>query len=252
MKQTTLLYLNDTYVFAGLCQIQELGSDEKGQFLIPDQTIFYPGGGGQPMDRATFESNGRQWKIIGADFNGGFIKHYFEGNLEGLKNNNTVAIRICSQSRKLHAMYHTGGHWIASAINENLQLPLFPNKGYHYPEGAYVEFEGDRAIVNDSILEDLHYAINIDRQADLQIKAEIISPADKDKLSKAFIPSNFQPHPEKPLRLVRMENYRSVPCGGTHLQSIREIKSIKATKIFVKNGKIRISYGCVPWEMPVS
>jgi len=49
-----------------------------------------------------------------------------------------------------------------------------------------------------------------------------------------------------------MENYRSVPCGGTHLQSIREIKSIKATKIFVKNGKIRISYGCVPWEMPVS
>lgn len=180
------------------------------------------------------------------------MKHYISGNFARLKKEEKVAIVICRHTRILHSAYHTAGHWIASIATENLGLSLTPIKGYHYPDGAYVEFDGDKSEIAENILERIHFAMAIDRQAHLKIAAEIISADDTTKLNQAMLPENFRPNPNKPLRLVTIEGYKSVPCGGTHLSGIREIKSLQATKIFWKNGKIRISYHCTPWEMPVS
>ena len=47
---TKLLYLDDTYKFESTGKILKFDNDSKGKFLILDQTIFYPQGGGQPSD----------------------------------------------------------------------------------------------------------------------------------------------------------------------------------------------------------
>lgn len=252
MQTTQLSYLNDTYNYAILANIEEIGKDEKGCYLILDQTIFFPGGGGQPKDRGEIHYKSTGLPITDVDFNSGALKHYISGDPSILKREQQVAISICRQSRLFYSMYHTAGHWIASIITENLNLPLLPVKGYHYPDGAYVEFEGDKSVVKDEVLEDIHFAMKIDLQAQLSIEAEVISHKDIEKLKKAMLPENFQPNMDKPIRLVTIEGYKSVPCGGTHLSNIREIKSLHATKMYWKNGKIRISYQCTPWETPVS
>ncbi|MEY4926583.1 MAG: alanyl-tRNA synthetase [Bacteroidota bacterium] len=250
MQNTKLSYLDDTYNFAALVNVQEIGSDEKGHFLIFDQTIYYPGGGGQPKDFAHLSfQNKTETAIIGADFNGGLVKHYIAGE-NPFKAGTQLAMMVAQEQRLLYATYHTVGHWIASIVCENIRLPFVPQKGYHYTDGAYIEFDGDKSLITDDILHDIDYAMRIDRQAQLGIKTEIINAVtDSERLKNAQIPDNFKPHPDKPLRLVTFDDYKSVPCGGTHLRSIKEIKSVSLSKIAVKNGKIRVSYGCEMWAL---
>lgn len=252
MIPTKLLYFDDTYKTAILCKVQGIGNDDKGNFLIFDQTIFYPGGGGQPKDVGFVGFQGNTYKIINAEMNNGFIKHFLDRKNVDISIGDTIALSICRQTRILHSIFHTAGHWVASAVTEGLKLPFLPLKGYHYPEGAYIEFEGDKTMIRDSILENLQNVINTDAQADLKIFSEIILPDERDKLEQYLNQINLQSFLDKPVRIVRIGNYKSVPCGGTHIHSVREIKSIQVTKIFAKNGKIRISYNCTPWEMPVS
>lgn len=244
MKKTNLKYLMDTYCFAFLVSITEIGTDEKGLFLIFDKTIGYPGGGGQPMDEITLSSGNIFFtNVLKCDFNGGNIKYYVESHFPELKAGDEIVMNIDRSSRIRNAAYHTAGHWIASIVTENLQVSLTPTKGFHYKDGAYVEFSGDLSLVPEDIMYKIDYAMKIDRQANLEINSIIIS-IDEFYLKKDAIsaPINFQPMPDRPLRLVTFDTYKSVPCGGTHLRNVREIPFVKTTKIKVKNGKIRLSY----------
>jgi Ser-tRNA(Ala) deacylase AlaX len=85
---------------------------------------------------------------------------------------------------------------------------------------------------------------------DLQAGYEVVtkSKADPADLAKAFIPANFNPQSGKPLRLVTIGDYRPVPCGGTHVGSIRGIRSVTPIKVYAKGGKIRVTYTCTVHE----
>ena len=48
---TRRLYFESTYLFESPATILEQAEDEKGSYVVLDQTIFYPQGGGQPSDR---------------------------------------------------------------------------------------------------------------------------------------------------------------------------------------------------------
>lgn len=52
---THLIYFEDTYKFIDQAIIKECNKDENGFFLILNQTIFYPQGGGQPSDQGRME-----------------------------------------------------------------------------------------------------------------------------------------------------------------------------------------------------
>ena len=226
MHPTQITYWQNTYCFLSPTRIQSSGKDEKGFFIIPSSTIFYPGGGGQPMDIGYITSGKDECKIVGIDFNEGFIKHYLEFAPEELTADQEIAMRIDKENRLLAASLHTGGHWIAGIVAENLLLPLKPVKGYHYPDSPYVEFEGDRAMVNEEIIDRINAVIRTESQNDLKITAT----------------SNLSSNTVMPRRMVTIENYAAIGCGGTHVNSTSEIKDTRITKIFFKNGKIRIGY----------
>lgn len=42
---TTLLYLEDSYLLYTKASVLKTGKDDKGLFIVLDQTIFYPQGG---------------------------------------------------------------------------------------------------------------------------------------------------------------------------------------------------------------
>lgn len=244
IQKTTLKYMDDTYCFASLASVIDIGMDENGYYLVLDQTIHYPGGGGQPMDLTYLQKDNMHFsKVVKSSYNSGKIKHYVDVLPSFVREGNEIVIQVDRTTRIRNSAYHSAGHWIASIVTENMLLPLHPTKGYHYSDGAYVEFEGAVSDVPKDILSQIEYAMRIDRQAQVKIKASTIGTSEFMKLRNSIIaPANFKPMDDRPFRLVTFDDYKSVPCGGTHLSSVSETKSVKPTKVKVKNGKLRISY----------
>ena len=187
------------------------------------------------MDIGYINTGKNEIKIIGVDFNSGCIKHYLELNPEELIPDLDITMKIDEERRLIAASLHTAGHWIAGIVAENLLLPLKPVKGYHYPDSPYVEFEGDRALGNEELINSINTVIITETQNDLKITTEIITENHPTALNLSTI--TFMPR-----RMVTIENYAAIGCGGTHVNSTSEIKDTRVTKIFFKNGKIRIGY----------
>lgn len=252
MNNTEIKYWQNTYCYASLTKILQIGKDERGFFIIPESTIFYPGGGGQPMDIGFISTESDDLRIVGTDFNNGDIKHYLMLPEDQLKKGQEIAMRILSDSRLNSASLHTAGHWIAGIVSENLLLPFKPSKAYHYPDNPYIEFSGDVSLVNEEILDQINMAILVDRQAQLKVTSEILTRDNIGKLDHASLPENFKLNLEKPVRMVTIDTYKGIGCGGTHIDSISDIQSVKATKIYSKNGKIRVGYKVTMWEKVAS
>lgn len=73
---TKKLYLEDIYQFHFEGLIQEVGKDEKGTFIILDQTAFYPQGGVQPSDHGIIRNDNFNANVVHVVQHGHQIKHY--------------------------------------------------------------------------------------------------------------------------------------------------------------------------------
>ncbi|WP_208435619.1 alanine--tRNA ligase-related protein [Bartonella phoceensis] len=75
---TKTLYLEDTHEFHFKDLIQEAEKDDKGIFIILDQTAFYPQGGGQSSDHGVIRNDHFKAHVIHITKYGDKIKHYTE------------------------------------------------------------------------------------------------------------------------------------------------------------------------------
>ena len=121
--------------------------------------------------------------------------------------------------RLLNSRFHTAGHAIASIIAA--QFPaLQPVHGHHYPGEARVEFEGDTNLVE-------------------QIRKEL--PTLIADAVRADYPVRVMGDPERN-RSIRIADYPSIPCGGTHVSRFSELGNVEIIAVRLKAGRIRVSY----------
>jgi Ser-tRNA(Ala) deacylase AlaX len=242
MKTTDLIYMtNDSYNAIG-CKVIETGNDEIGKFAIFDKSIGYPGGGGQEKDNIILiDHKGTDSSVTKVNFNKGYIKYYYTSEKLDTSIDSKITMIISRNTREINSAFHTVGHWISSVVVENLMLNLFPTKGFHFKEGAYVEFTGDDNISLEELKYAIEYSLKIDKQANYKIKSFFVDSLDIMKLP-ILLPKNFKPMSDRPFRIVQMENYKGIPCGGTHIDSLKILKRVSIKKIKRKNGKIRVSY----------
>jgi alanyl-tRNA synthetase len=246
--KTELLFQENTYLYAMIVNIINIGFDDYGYYFITDKTIYYPQGGGQPNDNGHIEKDGNTITIVKAKYNElGQVKHYTDFEAPKSLLNKDVAMHVNQNSRKLNSAYHTAGHWLSQIVNENLELPLFPSKGHHFAGEAYVEFDGNIKEFCEDIIDNIKLAIRIDLQTQPTINSQIVA-SNSALLEDALLPINFKPLTNRPLRLVTISGYKSVPCGGTHLKSLRELRTVTPKKIYKKGKRIRLTYECSIWN----
>lgn len=230
------LYLKDTTLFECDATVADLGQTEHGNYLVLDETVFYPQGGGQPSDRGTISSTLGTAEITKVVSQEGTILHYLSGPPAPFQKGDRVHCKVDSVLRLAHASAHTAGHLIASCVEVITQTSensgLVAKKGFHFLEGPYVEFEG--AVSNFASDAEFLAALNARLQSEiaaaLPIQA-VESPAESQA------PGNVPG-----FRTVQMGSYSPVPCGGTHLKSLDELASITATKIKKTKTGLRVSY----------
>jgi alanyl-tRNA synthetase len=236
IEMTVQLYLENTYLFESNSCIVECKEDEKAPYILLDQTIFYPQGGGQPCDRG---------KIIGDDFEYAVgdvrqieneIRHYVDPSHDySIPQNCEVKCVIDKDRRLLNARYHTAGHLLGNVV-EAACPSLKALKCHAFPGESYIEFQGPGMPNEQTLQESLQNAIAKD------LKTENFE-IDRDSFEATYYKLPYEIPGNKKFRVMQIGNYFPIPCGGTHIASTKEIVEIRLNKIKQKNGILRISFG---------
>jgi alanyl-tRNA synthetase len=234
---TQLDYLDDTFLFeSNATFINTQTHPDKGLAVILNRTIFYPQGGGQPADKGVIENEaGAIFKVqdvrLDAD---GLVWHFGELETGEFATNESVSLKIDQDWRIQNAKNHSAGHLLDCAVEQMQLQQLTPTKGFHFPEGAYVEYEG--TLDNGAeLLPQLQTTLNQILEKDPAVVVQSLS-YEEAQTQGIVAPAG------KSARIVHFEGFAACGCGGTHMPSAKAIGGIRLRKIKSKKGKTKISY----------
>ncbi|XP_010259635.1 PREDICTED: uncharacterized protein LOC104598985 isoform X3 [Nelumbo nucifera] len=219
---TKLAYYDDMWKLQ--CRAALLSSvegDDGRRALILDSTIFHPQGGGQPSDTGFITDAGSNFKFVVEDvrLKDGLVFHYgsFENSTGDcspeLEEGREVCLHVDEPRRNLNSRLHSAGHLLDICM-QNVGLGhLEPGKGYHFPDGPFVEYKG--AIPQSE---------QQDKQKELEIEANLLI-SKGGKVSAAVLSY------EEACKL----------CGGCLPDYIS-----KVTQIRIKKGMTKVYYSIGP------
>ncbi|XP_058203217.1 uncharacterized protein LOC131317678 isoform X1 [Rhododendron vialii] len=221
--------------------------------MVLDSTIFHPQGGGQPFDTGVITlSTDHDFKFAVNDVRSkdGIVFHYgfFENTREGvestLKKGVQVGLFVDALRRKLNSRLHSAGHLLDVCVR-NVGLSLEPGKGYHFPDGPYVEYKGS---VPQNDMQNKQVELELEANKLIakggKVSAAIVSYEEASELCGGCLP-DYIPKGSSP-RIVKLGDHPGCPCGGTHVFDISEIRSMKVSQIRTKKGMTKIFYNVEP------
>ena len=216
--------------------------------VVVDQTVCHPQGGGQPFDSGYIYGNDSQtFQILDArmEKNSECIKHIGKFTSEQFRVGDDVKIEVDKDTRFLYSRLHTGGHLIDAALRK-LGYKWIPTKGYHFPNGPYVEYKGSLAESDRELLKaELEKKSNNLIAEDVPIKVSLdVCQDDATNICGELDPM-YRSAPS--LRLISIGDYFTCPCGGTHIENLSQLKTIKIPKIKIMKAKglIQVRYDVV-------
>lgn len=235
---TKLLYLEDWNQLEGKATVTEVTTYQDKPAIVLDQTIMYPQGGGQPWDTGTITGPSGGFKVEAIRFDAGIVYHMGQFTSGSIKAGEAVICAVDKERRILHSRIHSGGHILDMAVLA-LNLPWVPGKGYHFPEGPYIEYAGTLGDVDKEKLKaDIEAAAN---KCINENRAVTIRFMPKEKMHEVchHVPDYL---PEgKPARVVMYGDF-GVPCGGTHVNNLGEVGTLAIRKMKQDGDKIKIGY----------
>lgn len=232
IPETQALYFDDYLKLENKAKVLKIIENN----VILNKTVAYPTSGGQLHDIGFINNQ----KIIDVFKQGSVIIHVLE-NKPKLKQSGTVLIKIDKNRRLQLAQHHTATHIINAAARNILGKHIYQAGAKKTIEKAHLDVTHFENISDKELKE-------IEKQANKIVKSNV-------KVNKFFLPrsdaekkygmSIYQGGavPGKKIRIVDIANTDIEACGGTHLNSTREvgeIKILKSTKI--QDGVVRITF----------
>ena len=235
---TDLVYLDAPDLYESTGTVTKVTPNfEGGITAVLDKTIFYPQGGGQPTDKGVISTESGEFQVSRVSFVDGDVLHNGRFSAGQISPGDVARLTIDEELRKHHARLHTGGHLVMTAVDRLLGYPA--TKGYHFPDGPYVEFGGNiPAEKRDSTVGEIQSLLDVLVAENSDVTWEFES-VDALRAKDVHIPAEIPAG--KPTRVVLTAGYYS-PCGGTHVRRLGLLDGLKCRSVKVKSGKTRVSY----------
>ena len=225
---TELLYMkNMQELICSATIIETINIGDKTTIIL-NQTIFYPQGGGQPYDTGIIKSEDGSFVFEVQEVRFIDCKVHHIGIVQ--QGNITINIKVdCLVNkvrRELNTRLHSAGHLVDLVLKE-LSINWVSGKGYHFPQGAYIEYLGN---IDGYDIEKLKHEIANKAQEILARNIQTRIAFDESELQNS-----------KPMRTVYYGDF-GIPCGGTHVANLSDIGTITIRKIKKEKDFIRVSY----------
>lgn len=229
-------------------RLEENSKEPNTYSIVVNQTVCHPQGGGQPFDTGfIYGKDSQVFQIIDArmDRETECIRHIGRFTNGILREGDVVNIEIDKDKRLLYCRLHTAGHLIDAALHL-IGYNWEPTKGYHFPNGPYVEYKGSLVQSEiESIKSRLQEKATDLISQNVPIKIQLDVSQDNAMKICGELDPIYQSSPF--LRLVSIGDYFTCPCGGTHVESLEQLKSITIPKIKLQKSKgvIQVRYDVV-------
>ena len=206
MKTTELLYYKDQYMKNFSAEV--LSALPKGDTwdVVLDRTCFYPEGGGQPGDRG-FIGEAEVVDVVKRD---GIVHHITASRPESGKK---VSCSIDWERRFEYMQQHTGQHIISGILYKFGYGTVSVHQGKRY-----TAIETDAAEIGKEDLERIEEEVNSVIAVNVKVRDYQVSENEIPGLNLRRAPKV-----SGQIRIVEIEGFDKVACGGVHTASTGEV-----------------------------
>ena len=224
------LYYQDAYIQTFSARILKQESDETGKnYVVLNQTAFYPTGGGQPHDTGQIADR----EVLNVEEVNGEIRHYLETPIE-LSDSN-VSCTINWERRFDHMQQHAGQHILSAAFDH---LFGYKTVGFHMGvENLTIDLETE-----ELTKEEAGKAEELANKIILENRSIEIKWVTEEELSQYALRKETKV--KEDIRLVIIPDFDYNGCGGTHPKSTGEVSAVKILDWEKQRKNTRIQFAC--------
>ena len=218
---TKTLFLEDSYLKQSPATVVSI---KDGKYVILDQTIFYPKGGGQPHDTGKIIKDNKTYNVVYVGKYSGEISH--EVDTTGLQAGDNVYCVLNWERRYKLMQSHTAAHVLASLLNKGTGALTTGNQ----LEEDHVRFDFSLEKFDKALLEAYLAKANKLFGTDIPVRwyefprEEAMKIPGVVKMAVAF-PPNIPV-----LRIVEIVGLDKQADGGTHVRNLKEVGKVTLIK----------------------
>jgi len=240
---THQLTIYDAYVraFTGRVIARGCRDDADGvrrQAVALDQTAFYPTSGGQPYDTGVLggvrvvdvqkDADGTIWHLLDSDLP--------DDLAEAVNDTSFVVSGEIDWDRRFdHMQQHTGQHMLSAVFEDLLEGRTI---GFHLGrDSSTIDLD-----LTSLTWDDVHHVEDRVNEVIWQnLPVDAVTLPREDALA---LPLRKPPEVEGDVRVVQIRGVDVCACGGTHVERVGDIGSVKVTAVASYKGRVRVSFLC--------
>ncbi|MFB6174380.1 MAG: alanyl-tRNA editing protein [Candidatus Nanohalobium sp.] len=233
---TELLYMPDNeYQKEFESEVSKVRNDEGEAYICLKDTLFYKEGGGQPADHGEIHWDDNKAEVVDVQKEHGEIRHYLE-NFDDLPEPGQEIRGVIDWKRRYkHMRMHTAQHVLSWVVLNRYNASTAGNQIHE----DYSRIDFEPANFSEENLEKIENQVNALIEKELEVKKKYMDRelveerVDEGRTNLDIIPDSVDP-----LRVIIIGDEDLCPCGGTHVDNIKEIGGIKITERKTKGSDI--------------
>lgn len=225
---TKRVYEIDVYQKTLKTKVMDKIEEGEKKFVILEETIFFPEGGGQSCDLGMIDGI----KVLDVKERGEDVYH----QVESFPSGDEVTCELDWARRLDHMQQHCGEHILSGVI---FKLYGGVNKGFHMGKDM-VTIDIDLKEITLEMLERIEGLSNEAIYNNVAISTQVVhsqEEAEKFPIRKKMTVTSD-------IRIVEVEGVDCVACCGTHPKLAGEVGIVKIFKAEKNKGMTRISFKC--------
>ncbi len=212
-----------------------------GGAVLLDQTVFYPGGGGQPSDTGWLRTDGSEaWRVIGARKAGDEVWHVLEEGATPPATGTPLTAEIDWDRRHDLMRTHSALHVLCGVVWRDWGASV--TGGNMEPLSGRMDFEFET--MHADLVAEIERRVNVEIAADRELRVNVL-PRDAAFAIPDLIRTkiNLLPAGIAEVRTIEIVGLDLQADGGTHVARTSEIGRVRVTGYESKgriNKRIRI------------
>ena len=205
-------------------EIVEALTDGQRGTVITEQTPFYGTMGGQQGDVGVITGQNGEFKVEDTiHLQGGKVGHVGVMTHGMLQNGNTVTLSVCARNRALTCQNHSATHLLQKALR--LVLGEHVKQSGSYVDAGRLRFDFTHfSAMTPEELGKVEELVNQEIRAGLPVEPQVMT---LDEAKKTGAMALFGEKYGDSVRVVKMGDFSTELCGGTHVANTGSIASFK-------------------------